>query len=146
MTQRTMTINEDESCKEFLLSNQTDTYIQNCRDLESHTTTQLMSKIALHKIKIEVKRGEFIAIIGEVGSGKSSIISAIIGDMLIVDENTLDKFQNHEVLEVKKGDDKEKILKINEKIFREFENERKINISDVPPQITISGSVNTYMK
>jgi hypothetical protein len=61
--------------------------------------------------------------------------------MLIVDENTLKKFQDQEVLEVKKSDDKEKILKLNEKIFSEFEKERKKNVSDIPPQITINGSV-----
>jgi hypothetical protein len=63
--------------------------------------------------------------------------------MLIVDENTLKKFQDQEVFEVKKGDDKEKILKLNEKIFSEFEKERKKNVSDIPPQITINGSVIT---
>ena len=36
----------------------------------------------LRKIGFEVKRGEFVAIIGEVGSGKSSLMSALKGDMV----------------------------------------------------------------
>jgi ABC-type phosphate/phosphonate transport system ATPase subunit len=40
--------------------------------------------MALKKINLQVKKGEFICIIGDVASGKSSLLSAIIGDLLHV--------------------------------------------------------------
>lgn len=45
--------------------------------------------ITLKSIDIKIKRGEFVAIIGEVGSGKSSLISALIGDMIFIDNETV---------------------------------------------------------
>jgi len=43
---------------------------------------KLESIITLKEIDIKIKHGEFVCIIGNVGSGKSSILSALIGDML----------------------------------------------------------------
>ncbi|TNV86168.1 hypothetical protein FGO68_gene2272 [Halteria grandinella] len=40
------------------------------------------SKIALEGINLKIKHCEFVCVIGDVGSGKSSLLSAIIGDML----------------------------------------------------------------
>ena len=37
----------------------------------------------LSNINLTVKKGEFICIIGEVGSGKSSLIQAILNNMII---------------------------------------------------------------
>ena len=34
--------------------------------------------------------GEFVCIIGNVGSGKSSLISGLVGDMLYLDPNLLE--------------------------------------------------------
>ena len=42
----------------------------------------------LKDIELEVGKGQFIAVIGQVGSGKSSLISAILGEMHLV-ENEL---------------------------------------------------------
>jgi ABC-type uncharacterized transport system ATPase component len=38
----------------------------------------------LKDINLEVKKGEFICVIGDVGAGKSSLFSAINGDMIFV--------------------------------------------------------------
>lgn len=46
--------------------------------------------ITLKSIDLKVRRGEFVAIVGEVGSGKSSLISALIGDMIYIDNETVD--------------------------------------------------------
>ena len=44
------------------------------RSLDSLTT--------LKEIDLQVKKGELICIIGELGSGKSSLLSSIIGEMI----------------------------------------------------------------
>ena len=41
----------------------------------------------LNNINLTVKQGEFICIIGEVGSGKSSLIQAILNNMIILENN-----------------------------------------------------------
>jgi hypothetical protein len=55
VTQRSLTININESSKDSFLSNQIDTYAEKNEDLEGQKTTQLLDKIALQKIKFEVK-------------------------------------------------------------------------------------------
>jgi ABC-type dipeptide/oligopeptide/nickel transport system ATPase component len=40
-----------------------------------------MMGFSLHNMELKIKKGEFIALIGEFGSGKSSIIHAIMGEM-----------------------------------------------------------------
>lgn len=45
-----------------------------------------------------VRKGEFISIIGDVGSGKSSLLQAIIGDLIYMPQEAIDEFGgiNHE--------------------------------------------------
>ena len=38
--------------------------------------------ISIYSINLKIKPGELIAIVGQVGSGKSSLISAILGEMI----------------------------------------------------------------
>lgn len=45
--------------------------------------------ILLRNLNLEIQKGEFICIIGEIGSGKSSLIRAILGDMIYLDEETV---------------------------------------------------------
>lgn len=40
----------------------------------------------LKDFNLNVRKGEFVCIIGDVGSGKSSILSSIIGDLIPIDE------------------------------------------------------------
>ena len=37
--------------------------------------------ICLHSLNVKVNKGEFVCIIGDVGAGKSSLFSALIGDL-----------------------------------------------------------------
>jgi ABC-type lipoprotein export system ATPase subunit len=37
---------------------------------------------ALKNLNVTIQKGEFVCIIGDVGSGKSSLLSALIGDLL----------------------------------------------------------------
>ena len=70
------------------------------RDEKNDTESSSMSSISkldlssnerkpfeLKDIELEVKRGSFVAAIGSVGSGKSSLISAILGEMHLVEND-----------------------------------------------------------
>ena len=46
--------------------------------------SSLDSIMQIKDIDLKVNKGEFVVIIGEVGSGKSSLINAIIGEMIHV--------------------------------------------------------------
>jgi ABC-type phosphate/phosphonate transport system ATPase subunit len=41
----------------------------------------------LKNIDLKIKLGEFVTVVGDVGSGKSSLLSAINGDMLFVPQD-----------------------------------------------------------
>ena len=40
---------------------------------------------------MSVQRGEFICIIGDVGAGKSSLLNAIIGDLIYIPDDKIDE-------------------------------------------------------
>ena len=46
----------------------------------------------LKDIDLKIKAGEFVCIIGEVGAGKSSLLKAIIGDLLYIEQSEIDKY------------------------------------------------------
>jgi ATP-binding cassette, subfamily C (CFTR/MRP), member 1 len=48
--------------------------------------------IALKSIDLEVKKGEFMIIIGKIGSGKSSLLHAILNEMTYVPESEMAKY------------------------------------------------------
>lgn len=64
---------------------------------EERSEGTVESLITLKDINVEIKHGEFVCIIGDVGSGKSSLLSAIIGDMLYIDQKFLEKHSNRKL-------------------------------------------------
>lgn len=48
--------------------------------------------VTLKDIDFNVKKGEFVCIIGDVGSGKSSLLSALNGDLLLATPELCSKF------------------------------------------------------
>lgn len=48
--------------------------------------------ITLFDINLQIYEGEFVCIIGDVGSGKSSLLNALIGDMLYIPQTFIDEF------------------------------------------------------
>ena len=48
--------------------------------------------MTLKDLDFEVNLGEFVCVIGDVGSGKSSLLHAIIGDMIYVPDAELESF------------------------------------------------------
>ena len=52
-------------------------------------TVEVSKSILFLNLNLAINEDEFICIIGEVGSGKSSLISVIVGDIIYVDEGTI---------------------------------------------------------
>ena len=62
-------------------------------DGESKDELKKLSKfVTLRDIKMDIKKGEFISIIGDVGSGKSSLLHSIIGDLIYLPQGEIDDF------------------------------------------------------
>ena len=38
--------------------------------------------LSLKQVDLKIKQGEFVCVIGDVGSGKSSLLNSIIGDLM----------------------------------------------------------------
>ena len=57
---------------------------------EGETKATLRKFLTLKNLDLQVYRGEFICVIGDVGSGKSSLLNAIIGDMIHVPESEIE--------------------------------------------------------
>ena len=53
-------------------------------DKEEKKEKTLNKFIQLKDIDLSVNRGDFVCVIGDVGSGKSSLLNAIVGDMIYV--------------------------------------------------------------
>ena len=51
----------------------------------------IQDTIALKNFGLNINKGEFVCIIGDVGSGKSSLLSSLIGDLLYIDNATKER-------------------------------------------------------
>lgn len=60
-----------------------------CPNLEFNSLLKNHTIFKLNKIELEVKKGDFLCILGPIGSGKSSLISAILGDMHLHENDEL---------------------------------------------------------
>lgn len=54
------------------------------KEAELKKQRKLDNIVCLKDIDVKIKKGSFVCIIGKVGSGKSSLLSALIGDLLPV--------------------------------------------------------------
>ena len=77
------------SKKLFIFDKQEKTLIKRSSSFNSNQTflsnqININDDFYLSNINLTVKKGEFICIIGEVGSGKSSLIQAILNNMIII--------------------------------------------------------------
>ena len=52
----------------------------------------LSKHMTLKNLDLEVMKGEFICVIGDVGSGKSSLLNAVSGDLIFVPEAEIAAF------------------------------------------------------
>lgn len=49
--------------------------------------------VALKHLNLTIRKGSFVCIIGDVGSGKSSLLSALIGDLIYLPHNEFERIQ-----------------------------------------------------
>ena len=59
---------------------------------KDETKKSLGKFMTLQDIDLCIKKGEFLCIIGDVGSGKSSLLNAIIGDLIYVPSASITEF------------------------------------------------------
>ena len=59
---------------------------------DSNQGKKLSKFITLKDINLQIKKGEFVCIIGDVGSGKSSLLQSVIGDLIYLPQNVIDEF------------------------------------------------------
>ena len=98
--------------------------------------------ITLKNFKLEIGKGEFVAIVGQIRSGKSSVLSSIIGDMLYINQETIHEFKNNQIFKPTDNEDsdtKAYMLSLNQKNYENFTELRKNQ--DPAAVVHISGSI-----
>ena len=60
-------------------------------EIDEDNFSKVESKLVLKNLDLKIKKGEFVCIIGEVGSGKTSLLNSIIGDMIYVSDDMVKK-------------------------------------------------------
>ena len=84
----------DEAISEYNLQSVNDDWsnqnvLRTIPDSQSQNNTL---ETILKDISLQIMKGELICVVGKVGSGKSSLISSIIGELLYLDNDTLNKY------------------------------------------------------
>lgn len=63
------------------------------KEEERKKRRKLDSIVCLKDIELKIKKGEFVCIIGKVGSGKSSLLSTMCGELLELPQTMVDHFK-----------------------------------------------------
>ena len=116
--------------------------------LESNIRRDNIDKVTIHDlitlkdIELEIRKGEFVAIVGEIRSGKSSIFNSIIGDMLYVNDETIQEYKNNEIFKPtddENEDTKACMLALNNKSYEQFT--KSVQNQDPISVVNISGTI-----
>ena len=97
-------------------------------DQQRLNTIKIGDLMILKNLQLHIEKGQFVAIIGNIGSGKSSILSSIIGDMLFVNDAILNKYKNQKIYQTAGNEDSKTsqyIFKSNKKLTKKFTMKRK---------------------
>ena len=68
-------------------------------DEENVDNTTIENVLALRDINLNIKQGEFVCIIGDVGSGKSSLLNSMIGDLQYLDPAFISEYKDQKISE-----------------------------------------------
>ena len=79
-------------------------------DNDDKKVINVCDSIQIKELNLTINKGEFIWVIGGVGSGKSSLVSALLGDMIYMDDEMIDEYKDkkmndawrHEIVEKSK--------------------------------------------
>ncbi|CAI2361005.1 unnamed protein product [Moneuplotes crassus] len=84
-------INDEEESKDNLSDSSSPSEEETLSTSSSGKKKDMLVKdiITLKNIGLDIKKGEFVCIIGEIGSGKSSLINAILSDLIYVSDETV---------------------------------------------------------
>ena len=52
-------------------------------------TKALRNSVTLHNLDLRIKKGEFVVIVGDASSGKSSLFNAIMNEMIYLPEEEI---------------------------------------------------------
>lgn len=85
----------NEGSSEDLDSSQASTTSNSEEDKEE--VIRVEDSIQVKNLDLKIHKGEFVCVIGGVGSGKSSLISALLGDMIYMDEDTIEEFKGKKI-------------------------------------------------
>ena len=66
------------------------------KEAELKKQRKLDNIVCLKEIDLKIKKGEFVCIIGDVGSGKSSLLNSIIGDLIPMNQSQIRSIMNSE--------------------------------------------------
>ena len=102
-----------------------DRLIQEAPDKQIETQ-KLENFVALRNLNLSILKGEFVCVIGDVGSGKSSLLSALIGDLLHLDSEFMSI--NAQNIVLKSDEFKNEVHKASR--LDTIENEAPIEIHD----------------
>ena len=103
-------------------------------DIQIPIFKTLEERITLKDINLIIKKGEFIAVIGEVGSGKSSLLSAILGQMLYIDNSTISHYKDTSFYLHLNGEE-------NQQLISDFNMMRKQHSLNAGERIWINGRI-----
>lgn len=88
-------------------------------DDKPNQITKFEDLMTLKGINFEAKKGEFIAVIGGVGAGKSSFVKAISGSLQYVDEKSFEKFKNKVIPDNSIVEREKAIIEINLELLKQ---------------------------
>lgn len=86
------------------------------KEEERKKQRKLDSIVCLKDITLKIKKGQFVCIIGKVGSGKSSLLSTMCGELLEIPQQLVDNFKGDKDMD-KELDDME-ALALQEEMMR----------------------------
>jgi ABC-type cobalamin/Fe3+-siderophores transport system ATPase subunit len=79
---------------------------------------KLEKVVCLKNITVKIPKGQFVCIIGKVGSGKSSLLSAMTGELLPISQDMIDYFKGDK--DMTKELDQDETVALRDELIRYY--------------------------